>query len=182
MLRWPLHSAQAVNIGPMRFPIREEVSSRFPWLFDELQFRIVEDDYSPRMGFSYVVLESDSLRVRFLHERHAIDVQVAPKSDPRRWIKLEFLWDVLTGDRPTPQLDGWAWFLRDHIRELAEALGPQLAATSEAVLRQERENQEALTQYRASLQPTFMGIPRWFYRGPLGWIFAAAILVWTIVK
>ena len=109
-------------------------------------------------------------------------LELASTSQPQRWIELGFLWVVLTGDRPTPQLDGWAWFLRDHVREVAEALGPQFAMTSDAVIRQERENQETVARYAASLQPTFIGIPTRFYQGPLGWILAAVLLIWVIAK
>ena len=54
--------------------------------------------------------------------------------------------------------------------------------TSEAVIRQKRENQETLARCAASLQPTFIGIPTRFYQGPLGWILAAVLLIWVIVK
>ncbi len=125
---------------------------------------------------------ADSLRVRFVNERGSIVAEVASASEPRRWIELGFQWAILTGDRPTPELDGWAGFLREHIRELAEALGPRLAATAEAVQRQERENEETLTRYRTAWNPTFIGVSMRFYRGPLGWIVAAAVLAWAIFK
>jgi hypothetical protein len=54
--------------------------------------------------------------------------------------------------------------------------------TSDAVIRQERENQETVARYAASLQPTFIGIPTRFYQGPLGWILAAVLLIWVIAK
>jgi hypothetical protein len=167
----------------MRGPIREEIETRFSWLLDELGFRIVEGYYAPRaMGSSSVVLESDSLRVRFVNDRGAVYPEVASLTDPQRWIALGFLWSVLTGDRPTPELDGWAWFLREHIGELTEALGPRMTETAEAVLRRERENQEAVRGHRPSWETTFVGIPTRFYRGPLGWILAAVLLFWTLVK
>jgi hypothetical protein len=164
-------------------PLREEVVSRFPWLFDDLGFRVVEHDYSHRsMGSGYVVLESDSLRIKFVNDRGSIYPEVSSPHQPQRWIELGLLWVVLTGDRPAPQLDGWAWFLRDHLRELVDALGPRFAVTNEAVLLQERENQETLARYRASSQSSFIRIPMRFYRGPLGWILAAILLVWIISK
>src|SRR6266403_166307 len=107
----------------MRGALREELIARFPWLFD-LGFRITEHDYSyNHMGSSFAELESDSLRVRFINDRGSIGVKVASLSEPERWMELGFLWLSLTGDRPSPELDGWAWFLRDHLPQLADALG-----------------------------------------------------------
>jgi hypothetical protein len=163
--------------------LRDEVTSRFPWLFNELGFRITAHDDSPQtMGSGIVALESDSLRLRFVNDRGGIYVEVTSTSQPQRWFEVGFLWHVLTGDRPTPQLDGWAWFLRDHIRELTEALGPRFATTNDAVLRRERENQVTLSRYQGSFQPTFMGIPARFYRGQLGWIVAGVLLILLVAK
>jgi hypothetical protein len=109
----------------MRGALKEELTSRFPWLFDDLGFRISEHDYSYKaMGSSFAVLESGSLRVKFVNERGVIGVEVASLLEPERWMELGFLWLSLTGERPSPELEGWVWFRRDHLSEIAEALGP----------------------------------------------------------
>lgn len=101
--------------------------NRFPWLFDELGFQISAHNYSYKhMGSSFAIIESSSIRVKFVNDRSSIYLEVASPSDPERWMELGFLWMTLTHESPSPQLDGWACFLRDHIAELKEALGPDL--------------------------------------------------------
>jgi hypothetical protein len=117
----------------MRGAIKEELINRFPWLFEDLGFLIVTHDFSHRvMGSSFVVLQSDSLRVRIVNERGSVYVELAPLEEPERWMELGFLWRALTGDRPDPSLDGWVWFLRDHLAQLTEALGSNFEKTKAA--------------------------------------------------
>jgi hypothetical protein len=44
-------------------------------------------------------------------------------------MKLSALWQCLTGENATHELDGWAWLLRNHLDRIAEALGPSYGAT-----------------------------------------------------
>jgi hypothetical protein len=61
-----------------------------------------------------------------------------------------FLWYLLTGDRPSPSLEGWAWFLRDHPASLAEALGPNFEKTMAAFEERRRESREIAERYGVS--------------------------------
>jgi hypothetical protein len=98
-------------------------------------------------------------------------------------MELGSLWMALTGDRPSPQLDGWAQFLREHIPEITKALGSELEATKRTVLRQQRESEQTLAQIRASWRPTLLQRFSPFFRGPLGWVIAGVLLVaWAVTK
>jgi len=131
--------------------LKEELTNRLPWLFDDLGFRIGEHNYSyKQMGSWFAVLESSSFRVKFVNERGSIGVEVASLSEPERWMELGFLWLSLTGDRPNPQLEGWAWFLRDHVAQIAEALGPNFEKIRAAFDQREREGKESAERYISS--------------------------------
>ena len=80
-------------------------------------------------GPPFAVIESDVLRIRFENDRGVLDVEVAALAEPERWMKLNALWQCLTGENATHELDGWAWFLRNHLDRIAEALGPSYGAT-----------------------------------------------------
>jgi hypothetical protein len=167
----------------MRGALREELLARFPWLFD-LGFRITEHDYSYKaMGSSFAVLESDSFLMRFTNDRGSISVEVAALSEPERWMDLGVLWQSLTGDTPSPQLDGWAGFVRDHAAQLAEALGPGLEKTRLAFDKRQREREEIQTRYRSELRQNARARRyRKFLKGPMGWIAAACLLIWVLLR
>jgi hypothetical protein len=168
----------------MRGALKEELTRRFPWLFEDLGFRVREHDFSYRhMGSSFAVLESDSLRVKFVNDRGSIGVEVAALSEPERWMELGFLWLSLTGDRPSPQLEGWAWFFRDHLAQIAEALGPNIEKTKADFAERERESKEILERYVAPFRQSARRVR--FSRvlmGPPGWIAAAFLLIWAVSK
>jgi hypothetical protein len=168
----------------MRGDLKEELSNRLPWLFDDLGFRIREHDFSYKhMGSLFVVLESGSLRVQFVNDRGSIVVQVASLSEPLRWMDLGFLWLSLTGDRPSPELEGWAWFLRDHVAQIAEALGPDFEKTKAAFDQREKESQETAERYLSPFrQDARRARFRTFLMGPLGWIVAAFLLIWAAAR
>jgi hypothetical protein len=168
----------------MRGAIREALIERFPWLLEELGFRIKEHDFSYKnMGSSFVVLESDSIRVMFVNDRGGIGVQVASLSDPGRWMDLGFLWQALTDDRPTPALEGWAWFLRDHISQIAEALGPNFEKTKAAFDERARESKEISDRYHSLFRERVRAARfRSFLIGPLGWIVAALLFILAVTR
>jgi hypothetical protein len=173
----------------MRGALKEELTNRFPWLFDDLGFHLARHDFSYKaMGSSFAVIESDVLRVRFENHRGFLDVEVAALAEPERWMNLSALWLYLTGERPTPELDGWAWFLRDHLDRITEALGPNHDATKIAF-------DQFLTQAAAAVARSASGSAansvrraaraariREFFGGPLGWIVAAVLLIWLAVR
>jgi hypothetical protein len=168
----------------MTGPLNEELQNRLPWLFHDLGLRITHHEYSHKqMGNSVVELESDSLRIRFIRDRSRIQVELASLSEPERWMDLGFLWYTLTGYRPEPELEGWAWFVRDHLGELADALGPKLSQTKQQFERKQEESREILARYRPRLTPAgrirhFKATPLgMMVMGPLGWIVAGGLIV-----
>ena len=51
-------------------PLKRELIEQQPWLFQELNFKIVDDAYSSEcFGNSLVTLESPSLRVQFIRDK-----------------------------------------------------------------------------------------------------------------
>jgi hypothetical protein len=166
----------------MAGPLKEELENRMPWLFEDLGFRVAYHDYSDQhMGDSVAELESPSFRVRFIRDKSRIQVEFASLSEPERWLELGFLWNALTGHRPEPELEGLAWFLRDHISELEDALGPGFSQTTQQFERSRIENSEILARYRPAV--TLAGRLRHFrasplgmlVMGPLGWIVAVGL-------
>jgi hypothetical protein len=71
--------------------------------------------------------------------------------------KLGFLWYAIRGYRPEPQLEGWAWFLREHLSELEEALGPAFAETKRQFEQKHEESREmfSVTFHRQTWQADF---------------------------
>jgi hypothetical protein len=167
----------------MRGALKEELTNRLPWLFDELSFQIREHDYSYKhMGSSYAVVESPSMRVKFVNDRGSISVEVAPSAEPERWMELGFLWFSLTGNRPSPELEGWGWFLRTHEVEIAKALGPQLESTKAAFEQSVKESQEIGKRLTDSWKPSLLDRMNRFSAGGLGWLIAVALLIRAIVN
>ncbi len=167
----------------MAGPLYEELEKRLPWLFQDLGFRVVHHDYSPKqMGDSVAELQSDTLRIRFIRDRGIFVVKLSPPGEPPQWMEAGFLWNALTGNRPEPELEGWAWFIRDHLPELTKALGPQLPDTREKYDRRQEESRKILARYIPPV--TLLGRLRQFkatpwgmiFMGPLGWIVTAGLL------
>jgi hypothetical protein len=168
----------------MRGALKEEVTNRFPWLFDDLGFHITAHDFSYKaMRSSFVVLESSALRARFENDGRSIHVEIASLAEPERWMEMGLLWQSLTGDQPSPQLDGWAWFLRDHLPQLKEALGPDFEKTKAAFEEQAKEAREtferAVAPYRRSARA---GHLKAIIRGPMGWAIAVVLLIWIAAR
>ena len=173
----------------MNGPLGEEVIARVPWLLKDHGFRITAQDYDYKsFGNSCVELQSDQIQLRFLRDRGLVYLDVAAPTEPKQWFELGSLWAALTGDRPEPQLEGWACFFRDHAPELAEAVGPRLSDTKAAWDRQVRKSQGAarLQTPRRSLTARLLNLRSKplvaFALGPLGWMVAAALLFWNSTK
>lgn len=158
-------------------PLKHTVVSRFPWLMEDLGFRTGRHTYEPReMGSSVVELRSDAFHLRFVRDPRTVYAEVAAPSEPEHWHELGHLWVVLTGDRPEPQLDGWAWFVRDHAAEIAEALGPRIEKTKAAIEENRRENEQVSKRYAEEWRPQRLDRINRFFLSVLGWIVAAALL------
>lgn len=167
-------------------PLKDALVERLPWLTQELGLRITRSDYDYKaMGSSFVELESDRLKIRFVRDRGAIYMEVATPGPQQRWFELGQLWVALKGDRPEPALDGWAQFFREHRPEIEEFLGPKLAETEEAVDRIHRAIRAASRGYAQTPQGRWMrraSRGNRFLVGPLGWIVAAVLLIFLIVR
>lgn len=173
----------------MTGPLKEQIENRLPWLFQDLGFRVTYSDYSPKyFGDSLVVIQSDSLRLRFVREKSMIGLALASLSEPDQWMELGFLWLTLTGDRPDPDLEGWAWFFREHLAELTDALGPRFAQTKLEYKRRDEEGRKLAARYipaltwRGRLNRFRATTPGMIVMGPLGWIVVAGWMAWEFVK
>jgi hypothetical protein len=169
-------------------PLKEQLAGRLPWLFQELGFRIVDHGYSHKaMGSSMVELESDTLRVRFNNDRGGISVDVASLAEPEHWMELGFLWKALKDVRPNPALEGWAWFIREHLAELVDALGPGFHDTKRAWDRQLEEGWLAAAPYirpRGILERVFLPQAVWWVRRVVAWcgVIVLAWIVWILFR
>jgi hypothetical protein len=84
-------------------------------------------------------------------------------------------------------LDDWAWFIRDHKSELAEALGPNFHSTKQKFEEKSEESREIAARPMPKL--TVAGRLRHFratapgmiVMGPLGWIVAAGLVAFNIL-
>ena len=138
-------------------PLKDEVERRLPWLLNELGFRITEGTYDYKAMGASLVLESETMRLRFVRDRGPIYAEVASKADPERWFELGDLWRVLHGERPEPHLEAWAMFFRDHLGEFAQALGPKLGETLAVYESARQEREEALKRHQERVRAK-----RWF--------------------
>ncbi len=173
----------------MSGPLKEEVTSRLPWLFQDFGFRITYHDYSYKeMGNSVVELQSDSLRLRFVRNMGPVSVDVASLSEPERWLELRSFWAIIFGDGPDPELEGWGWFVRDHFAQLMDILGPKFPQAIQQYDQRKGEIREILASKRPrrtlgyrilALQHTSpVGA---LLMGPFGWVIATALIVWNTV-
>jgi hypothetical protein len=173
----------------MTEPLKVELEKRMPWLFQDLGFRVIYHDYSYKdFGNSVAVLKSDVLLVRFVRDRSRIEVEVASLSEPERWMELGFLWYAITGYRPEPELEGWAWFFRDHLAELEDALGPGFSQTKQQFDRRQEESREILRRHMPRVTPVgrlrrFKATPLGaMLMGPLGWIVAVSLVAFKFLS
>jgi hypothetical protein len=128
-------------------PLKQEISESLPGLLEELDLRIVEDQYLPEsFGNSYVTLQSPRLFVRFVRDRGQVWTEVAPVTAPTSWWPLGFVLEAIRGQLPEIQFDliSAARLLRDNFHELAEGLGPKLAETNREIERRSEERLKAL--------------------------------------
>lgn len=127
--------------------LKQEVNEQLPWLFQELGFRVVEDDFDPKsFGNSFVTLESSGLRVRFARDRGQVSAEVASRSDPGTWWNLEHVCELIVGRTVEIgfELSAVAALLRKHVSALADYLGPKFTQTKRELERGAEERKQAL--------------------------------------
>jgi len=164
-------------------PLKDEVVEKLPWLFSDLNFKLTYFEYEPRAMGEMVLLESESLRLRFIRERSVVFVELAPPSEPDRWLDLKRLWESLKGERPQPELQGLAWFVRDNLVTLAEALGPNFQKTK---LEYERLVEEGRQAAERHLGTRAFDLPKTTWKRVLlqvlPWVLLALIFLWAIFR
>jgi hypothetical protein len=161
--------------------LKEELN-RFPWLFDDLGFRIVEHEYERReMGHSLVVLESAPLRLRFVKDAGLIGPGIASLSEPEHWMALDLLCKPLTGKSHTNRLEWWVSWIRDHFKELSEAVGPKFSETKLLHDRLQKFEWEQLQRRSEWIRDSHeAGGPQWLsriWKSKLRWLILAAIAI-----
>jgi hypothetical protein len=117
-----------------------------------------------------------------------IEVEVASLSNPGSAMELGSLWYAITGHRPEHELEGWAWFLREHLSEFEPALGPAFAETKRQFDQKQQESRELLLRYvppsnlASRLRKFKRTPPGMVLMGLVGWIIAALLLVFILIR
>jgi hypothetical protein len=157
--------------------LKDEVTARLPWLFDDLGFRITLERETSGIGSSIVELRSESMHLRFLRGSH-LALSVASPEEPSHWLDLDSLWHALTGNWPHPEVEGWGWFFRDHYAEISAAVGPNFPQTKQIYDRREKELADVIARNLPRPRLTF----RKMWKGPLGRVLAAGLIAWEVFK
>jgi hypothetical protein len=152
-------------------------------------FHIAAHDFSNKaMGSSYCIIESNLLRIRFENDRGLLSVDIAATAEPERWMNLSAFGLFLNGERPTPELDGWVSLLQNHLGKIADPMGLNyegtkiafdgfLSQTAGAAARSS-SGSAASTVRRAVRNARIRAL----VMGPLGWIAAAVMLIWLLIR
>ena len=128
-------------------PLKEVLETKFPWLFDELGFRVVSHSYSPaQFGDSEVVLESPTLRLRFRRDRGEVRLEIAAPGETKWW-EFKFVWEAIFHEFPEPALEGYGPLIRSSYSAIAEALGPSLPKTLAMLEQQEAERKVQVKEF-----------------------------------
>src|SRR5262245_32705015 len=112
--------------------LKQEVAEQLPWLFGELGFHVVEDQFDAKsFGNSFVTLEGSGLRVRVVRDRGLTSAEVASRSEPGKWWNLEDVCELITDRSFEPRFDlsSVGALLRNNLPALMEALGPKFPET-----------------------------------------------------
>ncbi len=131
----------------LSFPLDQLLTERLPWLFKELGFRVVSSNYDAgSFGNSTVILESDSLRLRFVRDRGQVLLDLAPVSERQKWFSLGSLYEAIHHESVKPEytLDAKGSLLQKEFPALVEALGPKLRETQDEIERRKKERLRAL--------------------------------------
>ena len=123
-------------------PLKPVLAERLPWLFEDLGFRITYSDYSPAsFGDSLVILDSDSIRLRFVRDRSQVMLDLAPRAQSEVWFDLFGLYEVIHNENIKPRytLNAVGDLLKQEFTGLVEALGPKLLETQREVERRRNE-------------------------------------------
>jgi hypothetical protein len=132
-------------------PLKQQLVESCPWLFEELGFVILYDDYDPKnFGDSIVILKSSSLRLRFVRDRGQVVAYVrsAADPDPEKWWSVGCVLEAINGKLPESsfELVVVATHLRGNLPALIEAMGPRYWETRSELERRAAERLRELQQ------------------------------------
>ena len=84
-------------------PLKPVLTERLPWLFEDLGFRMTYSEYDPaNFGDSLVILDSDSLRLRFVRDRSQVTLDLAARSKPEDWFSFWWLYEAIHNESIKP--------------------------------------------------------------------------------
>jgi hypothetical protein len=115
--------------------------------FEDLAFRVAYSDYDPAsFGNSLVILDSDSIRLRFMRDRSQIMLDLAATSEPEDWLGLWWLYEAIHNESIKPRftLNAVGDLLKQEFTALVEALGPKLLQTQKEIERRRSERRAPL--------------------------------------
>jgi hypothetical protein len=128
-------------------PLHQELRSHASWLFDELHFEVIKEEYDYKaFGDTVVLLRSQGMRMRFVLDRGQVFAQFEPPTEPGEWVDLSFLLHAINGRAPLPtfDLDGLLSLVRANFDVLIKTLGRDWGATKEILRRQGVERMQLL--------------------------------------
>jgi len=150
-------------------PLKDQLEENCSWLFSELGFRIVSYSYDPaHFDDSMVTLESDAFRLQFIRDMGIVHANVAPPSDPERWLYLPFVCQAIFGERPDPSLEGYGPLIRERFAELAGAMGPNCRRRWQCSNANLRKGRSGSPTIRAAGRQNFRCLPRFVKRRSAG--------------
>ena len=128
-------------------PLQPVLAERLPWLFEDRGFRITYSEYAPAsFGDSLVILDSDSIRLRFVRDRSQVMLDLAARSEPEEWLGLWELFEAIhkKNIKPGFTLNAVGDLLKQEFNTFVEALGPKFLETQKEIQRRRNERLRTL--------------------------------------
>lgn len=122
-------------------PLKNEVVTQLPWLFDELGFRIAAEGHDRKsFGNSFVTLVSPAFQLMFVRDRGEIGAEIASHSEPNTWWDLHWISELIPGSgHPLPELLPVATLIRNSFSLLSEYFGSKYHETKRELRRREEQ-------------------------------------------
>ena len=138
---------QLADSMPINLPLKQELDEDFPQFLEELGMRIVDQQYLPQsFGNSFLILESPTLRVRFVRDRGQTWADVSSIAPGAEWWHVAYVLEAIYGTAPQIQYDlaTAVGLLKRNFLGLVEPLGPKLSHTTREINRHRSERLKAL--------------------------------------
>ena len=150
-------------------PLVRLICERLPWLFSEYRFKVVDYSYDARaFGNCLVILDSETLLLRFVRDRGLTTVELAARANPDVWYGLGSLLKMLHGEPPDAAFEGTAVLLKENWPALTKALGPKLIETKREQERLREEGLRTLREFQRQLPLTPRGRFNMFKKTAIG--------------